>query len=85
MDHSNHSEPRIQNQKNYIWEIIQPNKKNKTICLKTRADCKLAKNNFYEQQIGRNNGSQTLFKIVKDLNSDMNNEQECTVDCHDMI
>ena len=56
----------------------------KIMCCKTNAACKLAKTNFYEPQIGSKNGSQTLFKIVKDLNVDKNNEQQCTIDCHDM-
>ena len=43
----------------------------------------VTKNNFYEQHIGRKNGSQTFFKMVKDLNADKNNEQQCTVDSYE--
>ena len=62
---------------------MESKNKYKNICRK-KTVCKLAKTKSFVQQIGKKNGQQTLFKIVKDLNYDTNNEQQCTVDCHDM-
>ena len=88
MDHSNNSEPRKQKKKLlrlYLRDNTTESKnKHKIICRKTKAACKLANTNFYERQIGRKNESEKLFKIFKDLSGDKNNEQQCTVDCHDM-
>ena len=62
--------------------VISQTKKEKLLRLYLRDNTTESKNKY--KIIGSKNRSQTLIKIVKDLNGDKINEQQCTVDCHDM-